>query len=159
MWIWKRKNSKTVALPLTVGHIRLVNVWTARMRGMVGACSLTMTLTLITLWLAEQADRLFRAGYCYERRRWWADISNIASLLEIIWIGENVAVVSHTMWIAMLILVLILRIGAVDLVLSWSLSHWKVSFVKSDDLYLQDDLPIGGYIINWDLIDKRRLTW
>ena len=58
--------SQTVAMAVTWSHISLVNVWTAGMRGMVAVCPITMTLTLITVWLAEQANRLFRAGHCYE---------------------------------------------------------------------------------------------
>ena len=46
--------------------ISLVSVWTARMRGTVTVCSTAMAMTRITVRLAAQANRLFRAGRCYE---------------------------------------------------------------------------------------------
>ena len=47
-------------------HISFVNIWTARIRGMLAVCSVIKTFTLITVWPADQANRLFRAGHCYE---------------------------------------------------------------------------------------------
>ena len=52
---------KTVASPVS-GIISFVNVWTARIRGMVSVCSVTKMFTLTRVWLAGQANRFFRAG-------------------------------------------------------------------------------------------------
>ena len=58
--------SKTVASPMTLNHISFVNIWTARMRGMVAVCSVIMTFTLTTVWLVDKANRLLGAAHCYE---------------------------------------------------------------------------------------------
>ena len=51
---------QTVALLATLGHISLVSVWTASMRGMTAVRSVTKKLTLIMVWLAERTNHLFR---------------------------------------------------------------------------------------------------
>ena len=57
---------KTVASPVTWSHISFVNIWTARIRGMVAVCFVIKTFMLIMHWVAKQVNQLFRAGHCYE---------------------------------------------------------------------------------------------